>query len=113
MNVTAFPLTAIVVLSFVDRLETWWGIAIAAAMLPVALLASILRDDYAARGTYGDPQDDGNVLGFFCVTLPACAAAVGGHFVRHGWGALVAGVAVAALAAAALTYVASRRRALW
>jgi hypothetical protein len=96
MNLQALPLLAVVVLSFTNRVGTWWGIAIMAACLVLGFIHVLaLPDEPESEWEREDRPYSGSVLSFFVVTLPAFGAALAGHLVHHGWGALIGGVGVA------------------
>jgi hypothetical protein len=97
MNLRAFPLLAVVVLSAVGKIWTWWGIAIMAACLVGGLLAAVAAKQrgYTVTGAGELEEEDDAVLGYFCVTVPAFAAAILGSILWDGWGAAIAGVGAA------------------
>ena len=110
MNLQAFPLLAVVILSFTNRVGTWWGIAIMAACLALGFIHVVaLPDEPESEWEREDRPYSGSVRSFFVVTLPAFGAALAGHFVQRGWGALIGGVGVA-FACSALSALTFDRR---
>jgi hypothetical protein len=105
MNAEALPLVSVIVLSFTDKIWTWWGITIMVVCLFAGYTAAIIRSQRLDHTALDGHRD---VLGFVVVTLPAFAIAIGGHYVKHGWGALVGGVAAALLFSVVFALASSR-----
>jgi hypothetical protein len=110
MNLRAFPLLAVVVLSAVGKIWTWWGIAIMAACLVGGLLAAVAAQQrgYTVTGSGEVEEEDDAVLGYFCVTVPAFAAAIIGSVIWAGWGAAIGGVGAALVLSFAYAAVSER-----
>lgn len=110
MNLRAFPLLSVVVLSAIGKIWTWWGIAIMAACLIAGLLAALAAKErgFTVNEVGELEEEDDAVLGYFCVTLPAFVAAVIGSVIWGGWGAAIGGIGVALIASIAFAAVTER-----
>jgi phosphatidylglycerophosphate synthase len=118
MNLRAFPLLAVVVLSATGKIWTWWGIAIMVLCLvggSVAALAAQKRGRAYVESLGGpemlsteeeisEGQERDAVLGYVFITLPAFGAAIGGSLISW-WAALAAGVVAAYVCSALFSVV--------
>ena len=74
------------------------------------LLAAVAAQQrgYTVTGAGEVEEEDDAVLGYFCVTVPAFAAAIIGSVIWDGWGAAIGGVGAALVLSFAYAAVSER-----
>jgi hypothetical protein len=97
----ALPVFGAIVLSFLDKLTAWWGVSLLALAVVLSFIAYLSAAD--------EEGDVGKAIPFLVISLPAFAAAVLGHFISQGWGALIGGLSVALIMSAVFAVIVTRR----